>query len=383
MSKFLKGIAHNLHFGNNSNSSKPKGSSPSSGGGADHQDKDNTNVGTDADENALSLTSSPDSGMQELSLCRSPDSLNDQVNMCESPPDSDSFSCAVKPKITIPTAQTSPPYDYSMSPSDMDMTPVAPHGRRPSMLDRLPSQALSSSSERSEMSLSPATPTVSSSFLSATQPRNKVNASDLTSPLELIPSPVPREPALAIPAIPDRPSHSRIPSITLTDETPHSAPLSRTTSGITNHSTPSGFLAHRRTSSATRPHEVKETLSAHLSHSTSDDESELSESEESHSPVAKHTFRRLNQYRLGPVLGSGSAGTVEKALDTDTGTEYAVKEFSKSRLRKRKRSEALRVSRGRARQPAGLHEQGEDEKADALSLIRSSLLSFFNLFVWV
>ena len=86
--------------------------------------------------------------------------------------------------------------------------------------------------------------------------------------------------------------------------------------------------------------------------------------------------RRLNQYRIGPLLGKGSAGTVELATDTETGVEYAMKEFSKSRLRKRKMGEVMRQNRERRRLSKGqlLQVGTDEEKADALALIRRYLL---------
>jgi [calcium/calmodulin-dependent protein kinase] kinase len=50
----------------------------------------------------------------------------------------------------------------------------------------------------------------------------------------------------------------------------------------------------------------------------------------------------LNQYILTDDIGRGSFGVVQKAKDVNTGTEYAVKEFSKMRLRKRAQSEMIR-----------------------------------------
>ena len=277
----------------------------------------------------------------------------EDIQMNDSPSQQDNTALST---LEIPTKSPTDDPEMTASPSDMDMTPIAPRARRPFMLDRLPSDALSSSSELSESE--PDTPCI---------PVSRVSAAALTAPLELIPSPDPNDaptarPAVQQPAPSIQRKHTRIPSIEI-HSTPSSQPLSRSSSTVSDPSTPHGFLAHRRTSSATRPHQVKETLSAHLSH---DHESD-SDSDTSHIGC-----RRLNQYRLGPLLGAGSAGSVEKAINTEDGQEYAVKELSKSRLRKRKRSEALRVSRGRGR-PKGVHEMGEDEKVDALSLIRTEV----------
>jgi hypothetical protein len=92
---------------------------------------------------------------------------------------------------------------------------------------------------------------------------------------------------------------------------------------VSEYSTPQGFLKHRRNSSQHAPREVKETPNAGYQ--------DL--------PDGK---RKLNQYVLTSDIGRGSFGTVQLAKDQSTGREYAVKEFSKMRLRKRKQSEMIR-----------------------------------------
>ncbi|KAI0526441.1 kinase-like domain-containing protein [Xylaria bambusicola] len=80
---------------------------------------------------------------------------------------------------------------------------------------------------------------------------------------------------------------------------------------------------HKRTPSQHR--EVKETLDAKY---TNDEVDGISQS-------------TVNQYRIGEEIGRGSYGAVHLATD-QFGNEYAVKEFSKSRLRKRAQSHILR-----------------------------------------
>lgn len=100
------------------------------------------------------------------------------------------------------------------------------------------------------------------------------------------------------------------------------------------YSTPAGFLKHRRSSSHNGPHEVKETYNAGYK--------DL--------PDGK---RKLNQYIITSDIGRGSFGVVQLAKDEVTGQEYAVKEFSKMRLRKRRQSELIRRSaRGGTRRGA-------------------------------
>ncbi|KAG0129791.1 kinase-like domain-containing protein [Tuber indicum] len=78
---------------------------------------------------------------------------------------------------------------------------------------------------------------------------------------------------------------------------------------------------HRRAASVGRP-PVRETLNASLSY---EDEDGI----------------RVNQYLIKQEIGRGSYGAVHVAVDR-TGQKFAVKEFSKSRLRKRSQSQILR-----------------------------------------
>ncbi|KAK2765942.1 hypothetical protein FQN54_007457 [Arachnomyces sp. PD_36] len=81
-----------------------------------------------------------------------------------------------------------------------------------------------------------------------------------------------------------------------------------------------------------------ETLNARSEYTTSQDDG-----------AAEH---RINQYLIKQEIGRGSFGAVHLAVD-QYGQEYAVKEFSKSRLRKRAQSHVLRRPRG-ARRPGAI-----------------------------
>ncbi|CAO3614260.1 unnamed protein product [Cunninghamella echinulata] len=61
----------------------------------------------------------------------------------------------------------------------------------------------------------------------------------------------------------------------------------------------------------------------------------------------KDGLRKINNYLLKKVIGQGAFGTVHLGIDTNTNIEYAIKEFSKSRLRKKEQSEMLRRKGGR------------------------------------
>ncbi|KAF7717818.1 Uncharacterized protein PECH_000096 [Penicillium ucsense] len=109
---------------------------------------------------------------------------------------------------------------------------------------------------------------------------------------------------------------------------------------------------HRqRNPRARRP--VKETLDARSEYTTSQDDG-----------TAEH---RINQYLIKQEIGRGSFGAVHLAAD-QFGNEYAVKEFSKARLRKRAQSHLLRRPRGPRRPGAGfnspLHRHPSQEDAE-------------------
>lgn len=99
-------------------------------------------------------------------------------------------------------------------------------------------------------------------------------------------------------------------------------------------------------------------------------------------------MRMLNQYMLKEEIGRGSYGTVLLAEDSTTGKEYAVKEFSKARLRKRNQSAIMRrpkvgtlgeSGRARGQRPGfvsrrsvtDIHKQ--EEAGNPLFLIRSEI----------
>jgi [calcium/calmodulin-dependent protein kinase] kinase len=95
---------------------------------------------------------------------------------------------------------------------------------------------------------------------------------------------------------------------------------------------------------------------------------------------------RINQYVIKEEIGRGSYGAVHLATD-HRGTEYAVKEFSKVRLRKRAQSNILRhgrprrlfmQGRGGLQAPLSPHladfdPSGSAEGKDALYLIREEI----------
>ncbi|KAK4623244.1 Calcium/calmodulin-dependent protein kinase kinase cmkC [Fulvia fulva] len=94
---------------------------------------------------------------------------------------------------------------------------------------------------------------------------------------------------------------------------------------------------HRRAPSRSKG--VKETLNARSHYGSSDDDG--------------GAIHHINQYIIKQEIGRGSFGAVHLATD-QYGNEYAVKEFSKSRLRKRAQSNLLRNPKQPGRRPGYL-----------------------------
>ncbi|RVX69960.1 hypothetical protein B0A52_05795 [Exophiala mesophila] len=116
------------------------------------------------------------------------------------------------------------------------------------------------------------------------------------------------------------------PPQTQVDDRPPNEPVEAPKPPVVKHLQYSSPLRHhRRTPSA--PRQIKESLNARSEYVTSQDDG-----------VAEH---RINQYIIKQEIGRGSFGAVHLAVD-QYGTEYAVKEFSKARLRKRAQSHILR-----------------------------------------
>ncbi|KAF1915448.1 kinase-like domain-containing protein [Ampelomyces quisqualis] len=121
---------------------------------------------------------------------------------------------------------------------------------------------------------------------------------------------------------------------------------------------------HKRAASSTR--RVKETFNARSEYSNSEDDG-----------TAQH---RINQYLVKQEIGRGSFGAVHLAED-QYGHEYAVKEFSKSRLRKRAQSNLLRRPSARRKRalPAGigfnspLHRHSTSEENNSFELIKEEI----------
>ncbi|PTB67412.1 calcium/calmodulin dependent protein kinase C [Trichoderma citrinoviride] len=130
------------------------------------------------------------------------------------------------------------------------------------------------------------------------------------------------------------------------------------------HGFASPIRQHKRTPSAHR--EIKETLDARVEFSNDETDG--------------RTHHRINQYVIQEEIGRGSYGSVHLATD-QFGNEYAVKEFSKVRLRRRAQSMAMRQGPGASRRmparggdlPPHLVGLRDREKSDALFYIREEI----------
>ncbi|KAF9371138.1 hypothetical protein CPB97_002206, partial [Podila verticillata] len=100
--------------------------------------------------------------------------------------------------------------------------------------------------------------------------------------------------------------------------------------GFSSFST-STSASRRSSTQFSRPVEVKETLDASLTENAEGD-------------------KQLKQYILKRVIGQGAFGRVHLAEDENTKICYAIKEFSKSKLRKKDKANLFKLGpRGRGR----------------------------------
>lgn len=205
--------------------------------------------------------------------------------------------------------------------------------KRP-ILERLPSESLSASSETSQQS-------------------------DTNEPDSSLPDQTPQKQAKRPKPLQQFSESKQLSSGLLNPDTS----LSSSFGHISEPSTPQGFLRHRHSTSLNSAREVRETLDAYMP-TPSDEEPDGPEN-----PATYNRTRRCNQYRIGRPLGKGSAASVYVAED-DQGNAFACKEFSKSMLRRRKKSELLRARRG-GRGP--LNQLEKQEKNDPLTLVRTEI----------
>ncbi|KAF8925199.1 hypothetical protein BGZ58_001012 [Dissophora ornata] len=105
-----------------------------------------------------------------------------------------------------------------------------------------------------------------------------------------------------------------------------------------------------RRSSFSKPIEVKETLDASVTE-TADGQ------------------LQLKQYMLLKIIGQGAFGIVNLGVDVNTRTHYAIKEFSKSKLRKKDRTNLFKLGPGSVRRRA----PAVENQSSPLDLIRGEI----------
>lgn len=101
------------------------------------------------------------------------------------------------------------------------------------------------------------------------------------------------------------------------------------------------------------PREIKETLNARYRE--------------------KEGRKQLNQYQLKQGIGKGGFGDVRLAVDETTNTQYAVKEYSKSRLLKLNRTELLQRRKALGKGKSVYQIEKEQEFSNPLNLIRREI----------
>ncbi|KAI1316572.1 hypothetical protein EDD11_009837 [Mortierella claussenii] len=122
-------------------------------------------------------------------------------------------------------------------------------------------------------------------------------------------------------------------------------------------STTSTSASRRNSMQFTKPIEVRETLDAHVTENADG-------------------FRQLKQYVLKQEIGKGAFGKVHLGIDETTGVAYAVKEFSKSKLRKKDKANLFKLGpRGRGRGARGPAAPSPTSTAESspLDLIRGEI----------
>ncbi|KAG0304141.1 hypothetical protein BGZ97_001606 [Linnemannia gamsii] len=155
--------------------------------------------------------------------------------------------------------------------------------------------------------------------------------------------------------------HSDETTATVATETPSSSELadedksSRISTDKPRRHACSHSHTHSRDSSVhSPPPTVKETLDAGIT-------------------VSPTGMLQVKQYELRRIIGQGAFGIVNLGVDINTGTKYAVKEFSKAKLRKKDRQNLFRLGpRGRGLGRRGPTIPAEEERSP-LDLIRGEI----------
>ncbi|KAF9306296.1 hypothetical protein BGZ74_006650 [Mortierella antarctica] len=198
-----------------------------------------------------------------------------------------------------------------------------------------------------ELTMSPITTRSGSIFASSLGPETLSLSSFPMSVTEIPPTPI--EPSVNMATFDS--SHS-----TLLNSNTSNGSLS-TTTAVLGSTSPSSRSASRRSSiQFNKPIEVKETLDASVTE-TADG------------------LSKVKQYILQQVIGQGAYGIVNLGIDENTGIGYAIKEFSKSKLRKKDKANLFKLGpRGRGRGRRGPEAPSDpSSESSPLDLIRGEI----------
>ncbi|KAF9319447.1 hypothetical protein BG003_009106 [Podila horticola] len=198
-----------------------------------------------------------------------------------------------------------------------------------------------------ELTMSPTTTRSGSIFASSLGPETLSLGSFPMSVTEIPPTPI--EPSVNMTTFDS--THS-----TLLNSNTSNGSLSAATATLGSTSPASRSTSRRSSMQSNKPIEVKETLDASVTE-TADG------------------LSKVKQYILQQVIGQGAYGIVNLGIDENTGIGYAIKEFSKSKLRKKDKANLFKLGpRGRGRGRRG-PEAPSDLSAESspLDLIRGEI----------
>ncbi|KAG0014170.1 hypothetical protein BGZ81_000616 [Podila clonocystis] len=199
-----------------------------------------------------------------------------------------------------------------------------------------------------ELTMSPTSTRSGSIFASSLGPETLSLSSFPMSVTEIPPTPI--EPSMNLTTFDS--SHS-----TLLNSSNTSNGSRATTTATLGSTSPASKSASRRSSmQSNKPIEVKETLDASVTE-TADG------------------LSKVKQYILQQVIGQGAYGIVNLGIDENTGIGYAIKEFSKSKLRKKDKANLFKLGpRGRGRGRRGPEAPSDpSSESSPLDLIRGEI----------
>ncbi|KAG0040574.1 hypothetical protein BGZ82_001483 [Podila clonocystis] len=198
-----------------------------------------------------------------------------------------------------------------------------------------------------ELTMSPTSTRSGSIFASSLGPETLSLSSFPISVTEIPPTPI--EPSVNMATFDS--SHS-----TLLNSNSSNGSLATTTAALGSTSPASKSSSRRSSMQSNKRIEVKETLDASVTE-TADG------------------LSKVKQYILQQIIGQGAYGIVNLGIDENTGMGYAIKEFSKSKLRKKDKANLFKLGpRGRGRGRRGPEAPSNPtSESSPLDLIRGEI----------